>query len=582
MEKNHKIVVNMERYVFIHGSSVGQSAFVPAGAPELICNDIAVKYFQGRTLRQKESAARKAMFVDLYNSSQGIFSVYSFVNNACFGANGREGQYFAISILCKGVYIYPESFYEMLNSAYDTMFKNGKILEHTENGEPKYVISQFNEQKDYLSAFLKKVEEVFDKVVTGEGKVIGPNVMAADYNSWRGLKAGLDVCNSMASYKSLCQVGRLYVSEEYGQSSEKIKTLESTIRSLEAEMLKMDSQIREAKRLSDAKVHSEIEELHSQIKKKDAEIDSLRSETDGYKATIETVRSELEKYAKIGKKISTVQGKEPQHQSKEKKDLLKICLLFLILFFTILSGILNYCFFRNIPTSLEKEKTDTTKVERKSETTEEKSGERKEVTSLVATPNTVEFDNNAGSKEIEIITDGEWSLPSAPTTWISFEKIGEKKLSVHVDSNESTNSRECTFMINAGSLETQIRVNQEGKPRSGQIITYQIEVKDETTGGLLNQGSEVQPGQRLVATVQNPNMANGYGWNFAKCNKSQAGNDRSVNVTVNGKAGETVVIAYGPLGRDNSSKRTKFRLKVKASTGGSILRSDTISAGGNG
>ena len=95
--------------MFIHGSSVGQSAFVPAGAPELICNDIAVKYFQGRTLRQKESAARKAMFVDLYNGSQGIYSVYSFVNNACFGANGREGQYFAISILCKGAYIYPES-----------------------------------------------------------------------------------------------------------------------------------------------------------------------------------------------------------------------------------------------------------------------------------------------------------------------------------------------------------------------------------------------------------------------------------------------------------------------------------------
>ena len=57
----------MERYVFIHGSSVGQSAFVPTGAPDAICNDIAAKYFQGRTLRQKESAAKKALFLDLYN-----------------------------------------------------------------------------------------------------------------------------------------------------------------------------------------------------------------------------------------------------------------------------------------------------------------------------------------------------------------------------------------------------------------------------------------------------------------------------------------------------------------------------------
>ena len=225
----------MERFVFIHGSSVGQSALVPAGAPELICNDIAAKYFQGRTLRQKESAARKAMFVDLYHSSQGIYSVYSFVNNACFGANGREGQYFAISILCKGVYIYPESIYSMLNSAYDTIFKNGKILKRIENGEYQYVISQFSEQKDYLTAFLKKVEEAFDKLAPGEGKSISPNVSSANYDSWRGDKVSLDVCNSNSALKALTEVGRLYISEEYESASVTINTLRAQVQRLQAE-----------------------------------------------------------------------------------------------------------------------------------------------------------------------------------------------------------------------------------------------------------------------------------------------------------------------------------------------------------
>ncbi len=330
--------------MFIHGSSVGQSAYIPDDAPTAICDDIAQKYFSGRGVRQKESAAKLSLFVEIYKNSIGeSFCVYSFINNSCKGSNGRDGQYFAISVLCKGVYVYPEAVYEMLHSAYSQMVAAGKIISG-KAGSEQYVIAQFREQREYLEAFLKKIGSAFDSIANGIGKVIESNACPADYDSWRGLKAELDVCNSMACYKSLCQVGRLYVSEEYGQSSEKIKTLESTIRSLETDMLKMDSQIRDAKRLSDAKVHSEIEELHSQIKKKDAEIDSLRSETDGYKATMETVRSELEKYAKIGKKISTVQGKEPQHQSKEKKDLLKICLLFLILFFTILSGILNYCF----------------------------------------------------------------------------------------------------------------------------------------------------------------------------------------------------------------------------------------------
>ena len=52
----------MKCFVFMHGSSVGQSILVPTDAPAKICNDIANKYFQGRILRQKESSAKLRPF----------------------------------------------------------------------------------------------------------------------------------------------------------------------------------------------------------------------------------------------------------------------------------------------------------------------------------------------------------------------------------------------------------------------------------------------------------------------------------------------------------------------------------------
>ena len=279
----------MERYVFIHGSSVGQSAFVPTGAPEAICNDIAVKYFQGRVLRQKESAAKKALFIDLYSSSHGVYSLYSFVNNACYGANDRDGQYFAISILCKGVYVYPESVYTVLNSAYDAMFKSGNILRTAEDGEPKYVISQFNEQIDYLSAFLKKVEEAFDKVLAGQARVLGTNTKSADYDAWRGHKVSIDICNSNATYNALSEIGRLYVSAEYESASETVVLLQAQVQRLQTEINEIENKHLEAKRSMKSKERHEIESLNSLIHQKDVEINSLQSQNAEYEATIDVV-----------------------------------------------------------------------------------------------------------------------------------------------------------------------------------------------------------------------------------------------------------------------------------------------------
>lgn len=551
----------MERFVFIHGSSVGQSAFVPAGAPELICNDIAAKYFQGRTLRQKESAAMKAMFVDLYHSSQGIYTVYSFVNNACFGANGREGQYFAISILCKGVYIYPESIYNMLNSAYDTIFKNGKILKGIENNGCQYVISQFSEQKDYLAAFLKKVEEVFDKLVSGEGKAISPNVSSADYDSWRGDKVSLDVCNSTSALKALTEVGRLYISEEYESASVTINTLRAQVQRLQAEKTEIETKHIEAKRSQKSKERDEIEELNSQIRQKDIEINALQKDNENYEASIDVVRKELDKYAKVGKAVADFQNKRSQSQSKGWRDMLKWCLLILIFILTLFSALANFGFFRYLSLLPEKEQTGEIKEG-------VGSAESKQVssvaTSLTVTPKEVTFTSEGGASEVLVATDGTWDLPSLnDIEWISCSKKDGSTLEIIASANTTGEERTHTFMIKSGQFEKQVKVLQSAAPKNNSPqISYIINVTDAITGTSIQSGETVHPGQKLKVVVSNPSKAaTGYGWKYSNCaGNDQGRNVKEVDVTVGNDASKDVVIAYGGL--SNIKLRTPFRLKM--------------------
>ena len=58
----------MERYSFIHGSSVGQSFFIPNDDVKTVCEDIAQKYFAGRNYRQNKSEAKHALFVEIYKT----------------------------------------------------------------------------------------------------------------------------------------------------------------------------------------------------------------------------------------------------------------------------------------------------------------------------------------------------------------------------------------------------------------------------------------------------------------------------------------------------------------------------------
>ena len=175
----------MERYTFIHGSSVGQSIYVPAGLPEQLCNTLADKYFKGRILRQKESALKHSLFVELLTDRDGIFHcAYTYVNNDCLGSNGRDGQYFAITILSKN-YILPESIYIMLKSAYRQMHESGKVLTVNDEGKDIFVFGQFKEQAEYLDAFLKLVDNAFKKVAQITSYNINGNI--ANFETWNGV-----------------------------------------------------------------------------------------------------------------------------------------------------------------------------------------------------------------------------------------------------------------------------------------------------------------------------------------------------------------------------------------------------------
>lgn len=472
----------MERFAFIHGSSVGQSAFIPSDSPTSICNDIANKYFQGRTLRQKESAAKLSLFVELYKSSKGDnYSVYSFVNNNCRGANGRDGQYLALTIICKNVYVYPEPIFRMLSSAYSQMYATGKIIGSNKENEEQYIISQFSDESEYLSIFLKKIDSAFDSISNGLSKTIDSNNHIADYDSWYGEKVNIDSCNSIATYKSFCDIGRLYISEEYESSEEKIKVLEKYIKKLEKEKAELEHLSLETKRLEKSKVREELEELNSQIKEKDKVIDSLTIKNKNYRNTIETVRGELEKYAKLGKSITNVQNKKPQYQSKSKKDIIKIGLLLIILILLILSSLMNFAFFRNISPSPKENQEMSENIETTQRTSPTPAKDDQEIvatTSTVIPPININSEAKGGNYEI-ITTDGILETPTSKEKWVKITKENDMQLSIVIKQNTSQESRKCTYMIKVGNLEKQIIIAQEGKSvRKTNDNNYDIVVED--------------------------------------------------------------------------------------------------------
>lgn len=570
----------MDRFVFIHGSSIGKSSFIPHGTSLSLCDEICDSYFKGREARCKESDADKALFVELCNDSRGNnYVCYSYVNNRCVGAaidgkEGRPGQYFAISVLSTN-YVFPEPVYLLLSAAYKQLFE-GKIID----SQSQFLINQFNEKKDDLEKAAAQIDKFFDDF--SQGRPIKKGSTQADYSSWKGEKYNLDLCNSEQAFDTLCRQGRIYISQEYESSTAKIKTLEKRIDDLQKEKIGLEEQMSKKATTERSKNRQELDEVSNKLKEEKTKSERLQVENERYKESLKVVKTELEKYGKLGESIHSLQNQHSKYGKKDKKDLLKILLLVLILIFTLISSILSYAFFRSLPSNPKDGKTtekteqhqDCGKNESEAESEVEKESENEsEVVQLsfeVSDNGKLDFGaEGKKTKSITITTNGTWACPSVPDKdkgWIELIKDGDKLNVTVKEANPKTTDRTSKIMITSTladqSLEKQITITQKKKIEETSANDYGLTITN-SSGVKLMDGDVVKKGDKLKAKVTK-NTSQSTEWDVKGCSEIGDGiknNQADISLTVNANGGESVTISYGS--KTNPKQRQTVTLTVK-------------------
>ena len=546
----------MERYTFIHGSSVGQSIYVPVGLPEHLCSALADRYFKGRILRQRESALKCALFVELLTYENDNYCAYTFVNNDCLGANSRDGQYFAITILSKQ-YILPESVYNMLRSAYYQMHKSGKVLTLNNEGKDIFVIGQFKEQGEYIDAFLQLIDNAFKKV----GHITAYDIKGtlANFDTWNGDKVALDICNSTIAFDKFCKVGRLYVSEEYETSSSKISSMMKQISELSFEIQRIQQAQQKDKSKKEGQLQDEISQLKQELQGKDSEILKLQNENERYNETISIVQKELSTYSGASRKVAEEAKRVAQTSPSGKKNFIRLCLLIIILALTSLNAVMSYSFFRNIPLSIEEIKA-VKETAQTGETTIPESGIGTPQQQLKLDISTTSLTFKSDSDENYVyIYGGDWTA-NEDCDWITATKVSSNRLTIRVSSNTTSAKREGSIYITAGSSRESITIHQDAKsvvcPDYRFIVTGQ-------DGLRINPGDSVSNGAIIKAVIENPSSTKNIGWkNNSKCEIANGSkNEEMKNITITGEPGSTVRFSYGDL--TNIDLRKKFELYVK-------------------
>lgn len=550
----------MERCAFIHGSSVGQSTYIPSNAPKGVCSEIADRYFKGRELRCKESDAGMALFVELSKNSQGSsFICYSFVNNNCVGATekkdeeGRRGQYFAISVISQE-YVFPEPVYNLLLQAYKQLFE-GKIIDK----DGKFLIAQFDEKKDDLQKAIEQIERFFGEF--SQSKPVKIDFRLADYITWKGEKFSLDICNSEAAFETLCKHGRIYVSSEYESPSAKIQLLENNIKTLQRQKVELEEEINNANSANRIKSNKELEDVCKTLKEEETKTKRLQAENDKYKESLKIVKNELEKYGKLGESIHGIQNQHSNYGKKDKKDLLKIVLLTLILIFTLISSILNYAFFRNLPSDFKKgEKTEQSKSKENegkeslmanadNGNNSNDSGSVKVVAkelTLDVSPSVLTFEATDRNKtqSIVVTTNGTWNCPNVPEVakdWLELRKENNELKVTVKSANSTTTDRLAKLFISAvlegQPLERQITITQNKK------VENKLEIIVTKGGKECNSSTKVKQGDVLVAKVPPGSVGS---WELEGFQDLEKGHEKwgTIQVTVSATEG-AVSLSFG-------------------------------------
>lgn len=258
----------MENLIFIHGSSVGQSAFVPSNVPKDIANKIANKYFNGREQRKMSAQYNKGMVIESFEG----YTCFTFLINDCLGSDGRAGQYFAITILSKDKYFYLEELYSLLEQVYNKLFvEQGKFL----SSQNKYLIVQFSDKSDIAQKILSTTDINVSKL---QYKNINLSKISLNHsNGWEGIKIDMSIANSNKVYDNFIAGERIYLSDEY--PSEQIKhkkELDILLEKNSVLQAEFDNYKKQVERISNNK----IQELEKELRNKDAEIRNLRAEND--------------------------------------------------------------------------------------------------------------------------------------------------------------------------------------------------------------------------------------------------------------------------------------------------------------
>ena len=550
----------MERYTFIHGSSVGQSIYVPAGLPEQLCNTLADKYFKGRILRQRESALKCALFVELLTHENDNYCAYTYVNNDCLGANNRDGQYFAITILSKQ-YILPESVYNMLKSAYSQMHKSGKVLTNNDEGKDIFVIGQFKEQGEYLDAFLQLVDNAFKKV--GHITTYDIKGTLANFDTWNGDKAALDICNSTVAFDKFCKVGRMYISDEYESSSSKISSMMKQISDLSSEIQRIQQAQQKDRSKKEGQLQGEISQLQQELCGKDSEILRLQNENERYSETISIVQKELNAYSGASRKVTEEAKRVVQTSSRGKKNYIRLCILIIILALTSLNAVMSYSFFRNIPLIIEEIKAvKETAQSGETEISEAGIGTPQQQIQLNISSPSLTFNSDSDENYV-YISGGDWNV-NEECDWITATKVSGNRLTIKVTSNTTNKQRNGTVNIISGGTKETITILQEANVVTPPPVTcpdYKFVVTDQE-GNTVNQRDSLVKGTIIKAEIENPSFQSGIGWRYSRCEGGTgAKNEKMKNITITGEPGTTVVFSYGDLNDGNLRKR--FILYVK-------------------
>lgn len=548
----------MERYTFIHGSSVGQSIYVPTGLPEHLCNSLADRYFKGRILRQRESALKCALFVELLTDNNDNYCAYTYVNNECLGVNNRDGQYFAITILSKQ-YLLPESVYVMLKSAYRQMHESGKVLSINDEGKDIFTIGQFKEQGEYLDAFLQLVDNAFKKVAhITTHDVRGTS---ANFGTWAGVKLALDMCNSTAAFNKFSKVGRLYISDEYETASSKISNMTKQISELSSEIQRIQQAQVKDKSAKEDQLQKKIIQLQQELDGKDSELLKLQNENERYNDTISIVQKELSAYSGASRKVTEEAKRVAQTSTRGKKNYIRLCILIIILALTSLNAVMSYSFFRNIPLIIEEIKA-VKETAQSGETENPETGidKSQRPINLNITPTSLTF-NPDGDKNYVYIYGGDWNVDEE-CDWITATKESGNRLIIKVTSNTTGKQRDGTINIVAGGTKETITVLQDAKveaQKSPVCPDYIFTVTD-LYGKIINYGDSLSEGTTIKAVIENPDFQQGIGWKYSNCCGTSK-NDEDKYIIINGNPGSKIVFSYGNL--QDINLRKKFVLYVK-------------------